>query len=102
MGDFCDGELFLEHPIFSENSQAIQIIGYYDEVELVNPLGTRTVTHKVGKIKSDCRRLRPSDTRHAAELDFAISRGLKLSYNTVISILINAKKPNSLNTTQPK
>ena len=44
--DFCDGELVKNHPIFSENPCALQIVAYYDELEICNPLGTHTKTHK--------------------------------------------------------
>ena len=30
--DFCDGELFVNHPIFSTDPYALQIIAYYDEL----------------------------------------------------------------------
>ena len=48
--DFCDGELVKNHPIFSENPCALQIVAYYDELEICNPLGTHTKTHKLGII----------------------------------------------------
>ena len=43
--DFCDGELFEVHPLFSQDSYALQIISYY---ELCNPLGTHVKKHKLG------------------------------------------------------
>ena len=46
--DFCDGELFRSHPIFSQDSRALQVIAFYDELELCNPLGTHVKTHKLG------------------------------------------------------
>ena len=46
--DFCDGELFHTHPLFSQNPNALQIIAYFDEVELCNPLGTHVKKHKLG------------------------------------------------------
>jgi len=45
--DYCDGELVKCHPILSD-LQSIQIIAYYDELELCNPLGTHTKKHKLG------------------------------------------------------
>jgi hypothetical protein len=47
--DYCDGYAFSLHPLFSRDPQALQIILYYDEVEVVNPLGSKTSKHKVGK-----------------------------------------------------
>ena len=48
--DFCDGELFGNHALFSRDPCALQIIAYFDEVEICNPLGTHTKTHKLGII----------------------------------------------------
>ena len=45
--DFCDSELFKAHPLFSRDPQALQIMHYYDEVEVVNPLGSKTKIHKL-------------------------------------------------------
>lgn len=38
--DFCDGEVFRMHPLFSSDPFALQIVAFYDELELCNPLGT--------------------------------------------------------------
>lgn len=46
--DICDGSFFKEHPVFSEDPTALQIIGFYDDVEVTNPLGSKTKKHKVG------------------------------------------------------
>ena len=46
--DFCDGQLFKTHPLFSADPMALQIIAFYDEVELCNPLGTHVKKHKLG------------------------------------------------------
>ena len=46
--DFCDGELFFNHPLFTQHPDALQILAYFDEVELCNPLGTHVKKHKVG------------------------------------------------------
>lgn len=45
--DFCDGNLFKNHPLFSANPLALQIILFYDELELCNPLGTHVKKHKL-------------------------------------------------------
>ena len=37
--DFCDGSLFKNHPLFSINRHAFQIVAYYDDLEVVNPIG---------------------------------------------------------------
>lgn len=38
LSNFCDGEIYNIHPIFSADSCAIQIMLYYDDVEFANPL----------------------------------------------------------------
>lgn len=45
--DFCDGEIFQNHPLFSVDNQALQIIIYTDEVETANPLGSYRGVHKL-------------------------------------------------------
>ena len=50
IGDLCNGELFKEHSIFSTNPNALQIVAYFDEVELANPLGSKTKKNKIGII----------------------------------------------------
>ena len=48
--DMCDGSIFQSHPSFSAENKTIQIIAYFDEVELCNPLGSNTKIHKLGCI----------------------------------------------------
>ena len=49
LGDFC-GEIFKEHPRFSMDASALQVIGYYDGVQIANPLGSGK--HNIGKSTS--------------------------------------------------
>ena len=48
--DVCDGSRFKEHPLFSIDPRALQIIAYYDEVETCNPLGSHVKKHKLGVV----------------------------------------------------
>lgn len=48
--DFCDGSLCRSHPLFSIDSSAIQLLVYYDDVEVTNPLGSAATVHKLGEI----------------------------------------------------
>ena len=50
MNDFCDGQLFHNNPLFSSNPSALQIIAYYDELEICNPLGAYVKKHKLGVV----------------------------------------------------
>ena len=49
MRDFCDGTYYKEHPVFSAHPEALQILLYYDDIEVGNPLGTKAGEHKLGK-----------------------------------------------------
>ena len=49
MQDYCDSPSFKEHPLFRDYPNALQIQLYYDDVEVVNPLGGNTKVHKLGK-----------------------------------------------------
>lgn len=48
LSDFCDGSIFKSHPLFGTDPNALQIIGYYDEIEVVNPIGSYVSKHKLG------------------------------------------------------
>ena len=50
MEDFCDSPKAKQHPLFSKLRNALQIILYFDEVELCNPLGAFRKKHKLGKL----------------------------------------------------
>jgi len=46
--DFRDGSRFKNHPLFSQDPFALQIVAHYDELEVCNPLGSHVKTNKVG------------------------------------------------------
>ena len=46
--DFCDGRLYKEHPVFQHDKNALQLVIYFDEVEVANPLGSYHGIHKLG------------------------------------------------------
>ena len=48
MEDYCDGEVFKSHPLFSVQTTAIQILFYFDELEVCCPIGTKAKIHKLG------------------------------------------------------
>lgn len=48
--EFCDGTLFKSHELFSQKPLALQLIIYYDDVEVCNPLGSYRGVHKLGKL----------------------------------------------------
>lgn len=52
--DFCDGEVYKSHPLFSLHPTALQIFFYFDDVEVCNPLGSKTKTHKLSNLLCMC------------------------------------------------
>ena len=48
LGDFCDVSLFKSHPMFSTDPYALQVVAYYNELEVVNPIGSFIKKHKLG------------------------------------------------------
>ncbi|XP_071832143.1 uncharacterized protein [Apostichopus japonicus] len=48
MRDYCDGEMFQKHPLLAKEKGAIQINLFFDELEVTNPLGSKTGIHKLG------------------------------------------------------
>ena len=49
LGDFCDGEMCRTNPYLEQHPDALQLVGYYDEIEVCNPLGSHSGVHKLGE-----------------------------------------------------
>ena len=47
IADYCDGSLFKSHPIFQTHRNALQLIIYFDEVEVCNALGSHAGVKKL-------------------------------------------------------
>lgn len=47
--DVCDGDYVINHVLFGKDPTALQVIAYYDDIEVVNPLGSKRKNHKLGK-----------------------------------------------------
>lgn len=45
--------VFQTHPLFSKDPSGLQIMLYYDDVEVCNPLGSKAKIHKLGKLTFD-------------------------------------------------
>ena len=52
MYDFCDGQIYNQHPLFSGDDRALQLVVYTDEVETANPLGSYRGHYKLSKVHS--------------------------------------------------
>ncbi|XP_065894098.1 uncharacterized protein [Dysidea avara] len=48
VNDYCDGEYFKVHPLFSVHTNGLQIFLYFDELEICNPIGSKVKVHKLG------------------------------------------------------
>ena len=47
--DYCNGSFCKNYPLlFSDDSTALQIIAYFNELEVTNPIGSYVTTHKLG------------------------------------------------------
>jgi hypothetical protein len=47
LSDYCDGTVFKSHDLFSTVPSSLEILAYYDDVEVCNPLGSRAKKHKL-------------------------------------------------------
>lgn len=54
MSDFCVGQIFKDHPLVGSDNQALQIILYWDDVEVANPLGSYRGVHKLSLVCGGC------------------------------------------------
>ena len=45
--DICDGSLYKENPLFSQNHRELQIILYFDDFNIVNPFGNKVKKYKL-------------------------------------------------------
>ena len=48
-GDFCDSLTYKTHPLFSNDQNSLEIMVYYDDLEICNPIGSRATKHKLGR-----------------------------------------------------
>lgn len=48
LSDYCDGSVYHSHRLFSNVPSSLEILAYYDDVEVCNPLGSRSKKHKLG------------------------------------------------------
>ena len=111
LGDYCDGKHFRTHPLFSNDPHALQIIAYYDELEVANPLGSYVKVHKLGVLSFFLGNIRPqfrsslkaynvlAIAKHQDVVTYGINKlltpfveELKTLYLEGVSISVNANK----------
>ena len=52
IGDVCDSELFQKYPSFQQHENALQLLVYFDEIEVCNPLAGHAGVHKLSMINA--------------------------------------------------
>ena len=50
IGDYCDGSFVKSDPYFQANPNALQLLLYFDEVEVCDVLASHRGQHKLGNI----------------------------------------------------
>ena len=48
--DFCDTLHAKSHPLFGQDKTALQLLLFYDDLEICNPIGSSRKKHKIGKV----------------------------------------------------
>ena len=86
--DFCDGELFKAHPLFSLDPMALQIIAFYDEVELCNPLGTHVKKHKLGIVFFTLGNIHPTYRSTLRTIQFVLAATCPVIENYGLDIIL--------------
>ncbi|XP_070571527.1 uncharacterized protein [Ptychodera flava] len=78
--DFCNGEAFRNHPVFQEDRRALQVIAYEDDLEVVNPLGSKVKIHKIAVFYWFLGNIHPrhrSSARHIHLMCIALTKHVK-------------------------
>ena len=59
LNNFCGGNTWKEHSLFGTVNDALQILDYFDELEITNPIGSYVNTHKLGCLFFTLGNIRP-------------------------------------------
>ena len=57
--DYRDGCVCKNHPLIGNDNKALQIVAYFDELEVTNPIGSYVKTHKLGCLFFTLGNIRP-------------------------------------------
>ena len=90
--DICDGEFFSQHPVFSQHNDALQIILYYDNIDMANLLGSRAGNHKLGMTTLT----QQSMYEHVGCFYFTLGNICPMHRSTLLSIFVLAIAKSSL------
>jgi len=50
IGDYCDASFIKNDPYFQDNENALQLVLYFDEVEVCDALASHRGQHKLGML----------------------------------------------------
>jgi hypothetical protein len=89
MYDICDGDYVQHHELFTRNNQALQIILNFDDLEIVNPLGSHVKKHKVSMFYFTIANVKPQfrSRLNAIQL-LAVARTVDARRDGAINILL--------------
>ena len=94
--DYTDGSIFKEHRLFQGDPHLIRIHLYTDEFEVVNPLGSKKLLHKVCAFYFSIGNLEPKYRSHLRHIHLAILARYKLvqkyTYSDILKPLIEDLK----------
>lgn len=72
MYDYCDGDHFANHKLYKTHPNGLQIQIYFDDLETVNPLGSKTKIHKMGAVYFSLRNLSPEYNSSLANIHLCL------------------------------
>lgn len=50
IGDYCDGSFIINHSYFQRTPNVLQLLIYFDEMEVCDPLASHKGVHKLGNV----------------------------------------------------
>ncbi len=72
MYDYCDGDHFAKHELYKKHPNGLQIQLYFDDLETVNPLGSKTKIHKMGAVYFSLRNVTPEYNSSLANIHLCL------------------------------
>ena len=86
--DMCDGKAFVDDPLFGCDSKALQLVAYYNDLEVCNPLGAAAKYHKVGAFFYFLANIRPQyrSSLNVSQL-FAVAKSSGIKSHGVDAVL---------------
>jgi len=91
--DFCDGAYCRQHPLFSSDDHALQIVLYYDDFGALNPLGHRAKKYKICAFYFTVANIAPRDRSRLHSIQLAAlcfsSSVKRCGFDEILKPLVN-------------